>query len=182
MKLAYLLLIIATCAVAKSSHAQVVFGTSHAVMNVNINYADSVLKLQTSDLKVSLNYQTAEFIMHLNGSDLYHLDTISQMDISVLDDIEFTFKGNFDLDYIKSTNHPPFSFEVQGELQYGDNDLQLIGKGDLTHISDGAYPSRLTMAFKIVPEDLEQLSMKPANFEYIILDIEQTVLEDDYNR
>lgn len=184
MKLHRLFLIIATVfMIGYTGQAQqVVFGTAHAVMNVNINYADSVIKLQTSDLKVSLNYQTAECFMHLKGKDLYLLDSTWKADLSELEELEFTFTGNFDLDYIKTTNHPPFSFEVQGDLRFGVDDLQLMGKGDLTQISDGAYPSQISLEFKIGPDDLQNLSMKPEGFEYIIIEIEQTALEDQYDR
>ena len=164
-----------------SSYAQAMFGTSHAVVDVSIHYEDSLSKLQSKDVKLALNYETAEFVMHLNTEDL-SVPADSAFDLTdLIGDEDISYKGKFDLAYIKTKEHPPMSFEVVGDLRIGDSDpVRLIGVGDLVHVSDGAYPCQLYMLFRTRASDLMSIVDKPLQFEYILIEIQQVLLEEDF--
>ncbi len=163
------------------ANAQNTFGTSHAVVDIGVHYEDSLTRLQSRNVKVALNYETAEFVMFINTSELVTLSDSSLNKVGGLKEKEFSYHGVFDLEYIKTKEHPPLSFEVRGDLELGKiSPLKLIGKGDLVHVSDGAYPCQLSLEFRISAEELERKLEVPISFEYIDIKIQQVILKENF--
>tara|TARA_R110001592_G_scaffold234170_1_gene491803 strand:- start:3589 stop:4101 length:513 start_codon:yes stop_codon:yes gene_type:complete len=159
-------------------HAQEIYRTKNGDMLITaISSNDSVLRVTTKKLSVTMNYESAEFEMSMDKSDFSTgIDSIDKK-LALMKFEIIEFKGKLDIDRINRDGHSPLDFYVEGILSTNNNTIR--GTGHLEHISNrGTFSCLLTLKFNLKTDELG-LNVDDFNLKLkddIQIDITQTVL------
>ncbi|PHN01846.1 hypothetical protein [Flavilitoribacter nigricans] len=130
-KILILLLLIAIG--LQSGLSQDIYYTRNATLTLNGGLSGKALTLQTSELNVKLDYETAEIIIRFPVSslttDLDSLQTRIEKSNS-----EVVYEGKLGLEYVNTENHPPMQFTTEGWLNINEEKQLIEGTGELHHI------------------------------------------------
>ncbi len=127
-----------------------IYSTMYGKMIISGQVGDSTLMMQTNRLTISLNYESAEFVIRLDPK------TLTKRNETVIStesyDSEILFRGKLGLDYVITEKHPPLDFGVEGYLVKDGRDTRVTGTGHLEHIYGEAYACVLNMDFEVPPQ------------------------------
>jgi hypothetical protein len=168
----------ATCTTAISQN---IYYTLGATLTLHGELDGEALKLQSRQLGVRLNYETAYMIIRLPVSSLEsNVDSLNQLLRNSR--TEVVFDGKLSLEYIKTEDHPPLKFTSEGWLTIGDSKTLITGKGELLHIDDASkIACMLGMTMHLNFNDLKLPIPLPGLENYFEAVIKQAVLKQDKN-
>jgi len=161
--------------------AQDIYYTRNATLFLNGALDGKTVQLQTTELSVKLDYETADIIIKFPFSSLVtEIDSLQEMIKNTT--TEVVFDGKLGLEYINTETHPPMKFTLEGWLNIGKEETLVEGEGELHHIGKAnQYACMLGLTLHL---DLEALGVKlPLNgmkqeFEAVIT---QALLQSDKN-
>jgi len=176
-----MLWLIFTAATWSTAISQDIYYTSDATLTLNGAIGDEALTLQTLQLGVRLDNETAYMIFRFPVSSLESgVDSLDQLLRKSA--TEVVFDGKLSLEYIKTEKHPPLKFTSEGWLTIGDSKTLITGEGELLHIDDaGKIACMLGMTIHLSFDDLKLPIPLPglkSDFEAVI---KQAVLRQDKN-
>ncbi len=127
---------------------------------------------------ITLNNETAKFKLTIDKSTLKCDDVKLNEKLSLMKFDEINFSGKFDIENIDKHNHAPLEFDVDGEIS--PNNITLLGRGRLKHISpEGHVSCLLTLKFIIDKDDLG-LNLTGLNLQQDVqIDVVQVLLNID---
>ncbi|MFQ5447151.1 MAG: hypothetical protein ACE5FF_09460 [Saprospiraceae bacterium] len=170
-----------TAATWTTALAQDIYYTRDATLTLNGESNGRALKLQTRQLGVRLDYETAYMIIRFPVSSLESgVDSVNQL--LRKSTTEVVFDGKLSLEYIKTENHPPLKFTSEGWLTIGDSKTLITGKGELLHIDDASkIACMLGMTLHLDFQDLKLPPPLPGLESAFEAVIKQAVLRKDKN-
>ncbi|MEZ4940654.1 MAG: hypothetical protein R3D58_07290 [Saprospiraceae bacterium] len=120
--------------------AQSTYQTRNAVLTLNGALGENALHLQTRELSVRLDYETAYLIIQFPLRTLQIVQSAPAVDslIKLLERsaTQITFDGKLGLEYINTEDHPPMQFKTEGLLTVGTAKAVIQGSGELHHTSN----------------------------------------------
>ena len=163
------------------SVAQEIYFTRNATLTLNGELDGEALEIQTRELGVKLDYETAFLIIKFPLSSLETgVDSLNQMLKKSF--LEVVFDGKLGLEYVNTEEHPPMNFTTEGWLIIGNSRTLVKGKGELHHIgksTEYACMLGLTMNLNLTELNLTTpIAGLNENFEAIIT---QALLQIDKN-
>jgi hypothetical protein len=174
--------ILFTLIVSNKSLAQDIYGTANGIVQITAVVNDTVVLAQGRDLKIVLNYETAEIMLELDKNTLStgssYLDSLLYENYTA----PIQYIGQLDLDYIRTQKHPPQDFEVDGFLSCDPTNHEFKGQGHLEHIFNGIYSCILTLSFHLSLEEIGIEISFPGVADEIHVEIVQTVLKRSSER
>jgi hypothetical protein len=116
---------------------QSMYRTMNGTMKLVAKIDNEPVLMLTDQLIILLDYSTAEIRIKVDPLELVGIpeNIRRQLDSVGLDQI--VFEGKLGIDYIRTRQHPPMDFRVEGKLLPWD--IQLFGRGHLEHIDEGSY-------------------------------------------
>ena len=169
---AVILLLLLTGYTLQSQSVNFIYSTMYGKMVISGQVGDSTLMIQTNRLIISLNYESAEFVIRLDPETLTKKNEIVKSTKSY--DSEILFRGKLGLDYVITEKHPPLDFEVEGYLVKDDRDTRITGTGHLEHIHGEIYSCVLNMDFEVPPQ---LVNIDWPGEENVKIQIMQTILK-----
>lgn len=113
--------------------SQDIYYTRNATLYLNGGVNGKALTLQTSELNVKLDYETAEIIIRFPVSSLTtDLDSLQHWIQNI--NSEVIYEGKLGLDYVNTENHPPMQFTTEGWLNINTEKRLIEGNGELHHV------------------------------------------------
>ncbi|TAK35382.1 MAG: hypothetical protein EPO28_15000 [Saprospiraceae bacterium] len=170
-----------TAATCTTVLAQNIYYTLDASLTLNGELGGEALKLQTRQLGIKLDYETAYMIIRFPVSSLE--SGVDSLDLLLRKSTtEVVFDGKLSLEYIKTEDHPPLKFTSEGWLTIGSSKTLITGTGELLHIDDASkIACMLGMTAQLNFKDLKLPIPLPGlegGFEAVIM---QAVLKKDKN-
>ena len=157
--------------------SQDIYYTRNATLFLNGELNGKALTLQTTELNVKLDYETAEIIISSLATDLDSLQTQIEKINS-----EVVYEGKLGLEYVNTENHPPMQFTTEGWLNINGEKKLIEGTGELHHIGQSNQYA-CVLGLKMIL-DLEVLNMhlpvQDLNSEFEVV-ITQALLQRDKN-
>lgn len=130
-------------------NAQEILRSTRGTIQIKGVWNDSPIVAVSNELIIILNYETAQFELRLDKASLRtgidSLDTV----LRKLNENVFIYEGKLDIEMVRTQDHPPQDFIVEGYLTCAEHNEQIIGKGHLEHIFDGVYSCFLNMTFNL---------------------------------
>lgn len=163
------------------SIAQDVYYTKQATLQLVGELDGQLLALQTTQLGIKLDYETASVIVRFQLSSLKtDIDSINEM--LKKSKLEVVFDGKLGLEYINTENHPPQNFEAEGKLTIGGLEAIIHGDGELLHIGRATdYACMLKMTIPLNFKDLSISGLLPGLNDKFEAVITQALLQKDKN-
>ncbi|MCB0534184.1 MAG: hypothetical protein KDD14_18420 [Saprospiraceae bacterium] len=169
-----------------SSLAQNTYQTRNAVLTLNGALGEQALNLQTRELSVRLDYETAYLIIQFPLRSLQSVQpgTVADSVLTMLDRsaTQVVFDGKLGLEFINTEDHPPMHFKTEGLLTIGTTKTVVQGKGELHHLSNTSdFACALGMTMQLSFQNLGihiPLTGLADNFEVVIT---QALLQRDKN-
>ena len=135
--------------IAQTPEREEVYGTNTGNLKIIAVVDDTLLRARTDNLIVIINYQTAEFELILDKSELMtendSLNTILERKRGE----RISMTGHFDLPFIKREKHPPIETEFTAYLSTDEARNPIQGTARFEYLFNGRYSDMLTMNFII---------------------------------
>ncbi|MEO1260604.1 MAG: hypothetical protein AAFZ15_17540 [Bacteroidota bacterium] len=140
-----------------------------------------IIKLQSRQLNVMLDYESACIMIRLPLNTLVSgVDSLNNL--LKTSHGEIVFDGKLGLDYISLENHPPLKFGFEGFLSANDCQTLVRGEGELNHIGDRTgYASMLGLCINLSFDDLGMPAPWPTMGNEFEVVITQALLMRDKN-
>ena len=115
---------------------------------------EEVIKLQSRQLNVMLDYESACIIIRLPVNSL--VSGIDSLDALLKASWgEVVFDGKLGMDYVMVDNHPPLKFGFEGFLMASGCQTLVRGEGELNHVGDRTgYISMLGLCLNLSFDEL----------------------------
>ncbi len=155
--------------------------TKGAILQLNGELDGKPLHLQTNELGVMLDYETAYIIVRFSIRSLQtEVDSLNKMFDK--NKLEVVFDGKLGLEYVNTEDHPPIKFTTEGWLTVGDSKSLVRGEGELHHIGNTTtYACMLGMTMQLGFEELNiELPISGLRDEFEVV-ITQALLQKDKN-
>lgn len=156
-----------------------IYETADGVIQIIGVLNDTVLIAESNEMVVVLNYETAEFFLTLDKSTLNTgNDSINNM-LSKLKNDFLRYEGKLGVDFVKTEDHAPQDFEVEGYLTNQTHQIRIVGKGHLEHIYGDARACVLNMRFELHLADVGVNLGIEGLADEIQIETRQTVMKRD---
>ncbi len=161
-------------------HAQKIYYTPKGVIQISGTMMDSSVLLQSDEVAIILNYETAEFVVLIEVNSLRTgVDSLDRM-LESIEDYTIRYRGHFDLAYIKTEKHLAQDFEASGNLIFDGHDAGIVkSRGRIEHFVEGTYPCFLTLSFRLNIADLEYFPALPRLGNELVIEINQAILDKE---
>ncbi len=128
--------------------------TRNATLTMYGQMKGDIIKLQSSQLNITLDYETACIIIRVPVNSLRsEIDSLNAL--LKASQGEVVFDGKLGMDYVMTENHPPMKFGFEGFLTAnGCQTLLVRGEGELNHVGGRAYSSMLGLCLMLSFNDL----------------------------
>lgn len=147
---------------------QMIYQTSKGHLLISVVTSDFIIQKHFDKLRLSLNYENARLswiiddvtseaiseTIHPKSKDINEnlLKTENEnfndnILLSVFGTPSIEFIGELNIDFIKTTSHPPQQFNIEGILTMGKIRKQVKGIGLITHIEAGQFACMLEVTF-----------------------------------
>ncbi len=156
--------------------AQDNYTTTNGLIIFTATIDDKPVIYVSDELKVTLNYQTAEIEFELDKNNLRADDDFI---LQLFKPSILQFTGKLGIDYIRTENHPVQKFSVEGTLKSSSsNQFYIYGQGTLSHLySQSGNSCLLNISFQMKQDDVAKLLMSAPLPEVIHMEIIQTLLD-----
>ena len=156
------------------------YSTTKGTIKITGEWNDTILNVQSQDLIIMLNYESAEFQLKLDKSTLTTgVDSIDQILGSKESDY-IEYEGKLDIERVKTEKHPPMDFLVEGQLKCNNHNELLTGTGHLEHIYGDVVSCILNMTFHLSLSESNLTIDLPGLKDEIHIEIVQSVLNRNF--
>lgn len=132
-----ILLIMMSAILSCSANAQGTYRSKDGTISVTTTYFGRTITAHSKQVRVTLDYNTAEFVFSLALADLHTgIDSLDRKLRAQTNSLSLS--GNLNLGEINTTQHPPQDFVFTGRLLTGKSKHVIVkGSGRLEHIDGG---------------------------------------------
>ncbi len=151
-----------------------VYSTKNGELIISGIVGDSLFSIKSSELIMSLDYETAELRIRSNQKNMENHDEVNSPVKPGHLQPGLLFEGKLGIDYVITKKHPPLDFTVEGYFFNGADKSFITGTGHLEHIHANEYACLLNLDFTVLPD---KLSINWPGNEPVHIQIIQTVLK-----
>ena len=183
MKKVVLLLVLISIVLPGLSQNEKIYVVRNGKLSVTTYYKDSLLRVRSNELKVTLDYETGDIAITLNPKSLR--TGLDSLDIQLTETSfrDIIFLGNIGITNLNLSNDPEQEITVIGNLTLNDITLPVIFQGKLKEWREGPGIGGILYLHSDFPISGFNLMNSHEGFsEYICVEIFDALLLDNGSR
>ncbi|NOY51035.1 MAG: hypothetical protein GXO88_10810 [Chlorobi bacterium] len=151
-KFKFLMAILLSMFYARSFSQTEIYRTNNGLLKVSTDLNKQSLVVSSKKLIIMLDYETGNFTMKQELSELITDNDSVQDMLTKLPQKFIVIKGKLDIDYVNTIQHAPIDFKVEGTILPANR--QIIGSGNLVHMVEGSSAAcLLSLSFTLESDD-----------------------------
>lgn len=162
---------------AEAASAQQIFSARDGHIQVWGKHMDSALVAESHELKMKLNYETAEIELRValktftSNCDSFNLLAHAHPEL------ELVFKGKLDLPIVSTQDHPLQTFKIEGLLNLNGKERPVTLDATLRHLFAGTVACQLSANFSFSLRDFNPELLQQGFNDHVQVKLNETLMK-----
>lgn len=162
---------------AQTAMAQQSFSALDGYIQIWGKHMDSALVAESHELKMKLNYETAEVEFRVamktftGNCDSFNLLARARPEL------ELIFKGKMNVPFLSTKDHPEQNFKIEGLLNLNGKERPVTFNAILRHLFSGTVACRLSANLSFLLSDFNPTLMQQGFDDHVEVKLNQTLMK-----
>ena len=160
-----------------TSSAQQIFSARDGHIQVWGKHMDSALVAESHELKMKLNYETAEVEFRVALKTLTSNCDSFNILAHAHPEMELVFKGKLDLPIVSTQDHPLQSFKIEGLLNLNGKERPVVLNATLRHLFAGIVACQLSASLSFLLSDFNPGLIQQGFDDRVEVNLNETLMK-----
>ena len=157
--------------------AQQILGAPDGHIQIWGKHMDTALVAESHDLKMKLNYETAEVEFRVALKTFTsNCDSFNVL-ARAHPELELVFKGKMDVPFVSTQDHPTQTFKIEGLLNLNGKEHPAVLNASIRHVFAGTMACRLSANFSFLLSDFNPGLLQQGFDDHVEVNLNETLMK-----
>lgn len=157
--------------------AQQILGAPDGHIQIWGKHMDSALVAESHELKMRLNYETAEVEFRVALKTFTsNCDSFNVL-ARARPELELVFKGKMDVPFVSTQDHPTQTFKIEGLLNLGGKERPVVFDASIRHVFAGTMACQLSANLSFLLSDFNPVLIQQGFDDRVEVNLNETLMK-----